>query len=163
MRLPGHIVLGGVAAVALLPFWGIPQSLLFWASAVLIDCDHYLDYLWKTKGKDWSPRRMFRYYDAMMKSEPDRRNLGFSLMHTAEMFILVYLLALFVSYWFFMTILAGMLFHLLTDMVWLGSKNSFFIRAYSIAEYHVRKRNKLRNGIDVQEFFNEMFDKSNKF
>src|SRR5271168_1136724 len=127
MRLPGHIVLGGVAAVALLPFWGFWQSLLFWASAVLIDCDHYLDYLWKTSGKDWSPRRMFRYYDGMMKGGYDPRNLSFSLLHTAEMFLLVYLLALFVSYWFFITIFAGMLFHLVTDMIWLGYKNSFFV------------------------------------
>jgi membrane-bound metal-dependent hydrolase YbcI (DUF457 family) len=162
MRLREHVIIGGAAVVVLFPFWGFWQSLLFWVSAVLIDADHYLDYLWKTGGKDWSPARMFRYYDHVIRHKNDPHNLGFSLLHTIEMFLLVYLLALTISYTFFMTILAGMLFHIILDMLWLSYHRLFFVRSYSLVEHFIRTKKMIKKGLNPQHFYDRMFDLSSK-
>ena len=162
MRLREHVILGGVAAVSLYPFFGFWQSLLFWVSAVLIDADHYLDYLWKTKGKDWSPKAMFKYYDKVTEHMYDKENLGFSLLHTVEIFILVYLLAIEVNYIFFMTVLAGMLFHLVLDLSYLSYHKVFYVRSFSLFQHSITKKKMRKNGLNHHNFYKRMFDLSKK-
>ena len=158
MRLQEHIIISSVAAVALAPAWGVQNSLIFLVSAVMIDSDHYLDYLYRTKAKDWSPARMFRYYDKMSLMEKnDPEMLGFSLCHNAEIFLLVYLLAVFTHLNLFMVILSGMFFHLILDMFWLKHNKVFFIRSYSLVEHHIRKRLLLKKGLNPQNFFDKLF------
>lgn len=143
--------------VVLYPHWGLWRVLLFWGAEVLIDADHYWDYLWRSKFQDWSGWRMFRYYDRITEHLYDKNFLGFSLLHTAEVFTLVYLLASYWNYTFFMTIFWGMVFHLVLDMIWMAHYKKFFGRAYSIIEYWFRKRSILRRGLNPDGFYKKMF------
>ncbi|MDD5318735.1 MAG: hypothetical protein PHF79_02865 [Candidatus Pacebacteria bacterium] len=163
MRLQSHIIAGAVGAAATFTLWEYPyQALIFFVASFMIDADHYLDYLWKSKGKDWSPQRMFRYYDYVTENRYDTRALGFSLLHTVELFVLVYLLAAYVEPAFFLPVLAGMAYHMIFDMIWLTYHKIPFARAFSIIEYHVRKKQKHIDGHNVDHFYKEMFEKSEK-
>ena len=160
MRLREHLIIGGAAAVALYFYWGLWRALLFWGAAVLIDADHYWAYLWRSKFADWSGWRMFKFYDWLKLYYNDKRYLAFDLLHTFEFFLLVYILARFWDYDFFMTIFWAMLFHLFFDVVYLTYKGRPFIRAYSAIEYWLRKKSLLRKGISPDDFYREIFEKS---
>lgn len=162
MKLREHLIIGGLAMLVLYPYWGLWRAFLFWGAEVMIDADHYWDYLWRSKFQDWSGWRMFRYYDRIYEYLYDKNFLGFSLLHTAEVFIGVYYLAYYWNYTFFMTVFWGMAFHLLLDMIYQAKLKCFFVRAYSIIEYLIRKRSMLRRGLDPDVFLKKMFELSEK-
>ena len=162
MKLRQHIIIGGVGMAVLYFHWGLSRALLFWGAEVLIDADHYWDYLWRSKFKDWSARRMFRFCDLITARLYDKNFLGFSLLHTAEVFTAVYLLARYFNHTFFITIFYGMLFHLMLDMLSLAYRKRFFVRAYSIIEYWIRKKAMIHHGLKPDEFYKEIFRLSDK-
>ena len=67
MRLTDHVILGGFASVVLYPAIGVDAAFLF-AGSVLIDVDHYLEYLYHNGFRDFSVTKMFRYHGALMHS-----------------------------------------------------------------------------------------------
>ncbi len=154
------MIIGGVAAIFIYLHWGLWRALLFWGAAVLIDADHYWDYLWCSKFADWSGWRMFRYYDWLRKSYNDKRFLALSPLHTVEFFLVVYALASFWNYNFFITIFWGMLFHLFLDIITFVYEGKPFLRAYSLVEYWIRKRWLIRQGVNPDAFYREIFEKS---
>jgi len=160
MRLRKHLIIGGAATVFLYFHWGLWRALLFWGATVLIDADHYWDYLWRNKFTDWSGWRMFRYYNLLEERGDEKNFYAFSLLHTAEIFLLVFLLAKFWDYNFFMTVLWGMVFHLFLDIIYLAYNKKLFLRAYSIIEYWIRRPRLVRQGVDSDAFCREMFEKS---
>ncbi len=162
MKLKQHLIIGGAAAIAVYFYWGPWKALLFWGAEVLIDADHYWDYLWRSRFADWSGRRMFRYYNWLYKSYSDKRYLAFSLLHTFEFFLLVYALARFWNYNFFITIFWGTLFHLLLDVMDLTYRRKPFLRAYSLIEYWLRRRLMIKRGLDPDSFYREIFEKSKR-
>ncbi len=159
MKLREHLIIGGVATAILYTYLGPWRALLFWGAEVLIDADHYWDYLWRSKFQDWSGRRMFRYCELLVKNMYDPNILDFSLLHTVEVFLAVLLLGKYWNYAFFMTIFWGMAFHLCLDMLWLASRR-FFVRAFSIVEYVIRKKIMIRHGLNPNGFYKKMFELS---
>jgi hypothetical protein len=103
---------------------------------------------------------MFRYYRLIEKYGNEKNFYAFSLLHTAEVFLLVYILARLWSYNFFITVFWGMVFHLFLDVINLIYKRKFFIRAYSVIEYLIRKPRLFQRGVDSDTFCREMFAKS---
>ncbi len=164
MRLRQHLIIGGAAALALYFYydWALWKTTLFFAATVMIDADHYWDYLWRSKFADWSGWRMFRFSDWLKNNYDDKRYLAFSLLHTVEIFLLVYILARLWSGSFFMPILWGMFFHLFWDVVDLTYHKKPFLRAYSVIEYWLRKKSLLRRGISPDTFYREIFEKSKR-
>ncbi len=160
MKFREHLIIGGVAVIILYPYWGPWRALLFYGAEVLIDTDHYWDYLWRSKFQDWSGRRMFRYYDKIYEYMRDKNFFAISILHTAEVFLGVYLLARYWNYTFFITVFLGMVFHLILDMIWQLKLKCFFVRAYSIIEYLIRKRSMLRHSLNPDGFFKKMFELS---
>lgn len=160
MRLREHLIIGGVAAVFLYFHWGLWRALLFWGATVLIDADHYWDYLWRSKFIDWSGWRMFRYYDLIEERIKDRNFFAVSLLHTVEVFLAVYLAAHFWDYKFFTTILWGMIFHMFWDLIDLTYHGVPFARALSLVEYWVRKKRMIHRGLNPDGFYKEIFVKS---
>jgi len=160
MSLKSHIIAGAVGAIAFYSIFGPFKTLIFFLASFLIDVDHYLDYLWRTKGKDWSPKRMFQYYDYVIENKYDKNNIGFSIMHTVEVFFIIYLLSLYVSSELFLPILCGMAYHMIFDMVWLSYHKVTFIRPFSIVEYIIRKRKMIKDGLDPDGFYKKAFEVS---
>ena len=68
MQARQHTIIGAVAATALIPFLGI-NSAIFWAAAVLIDGDHYTEYVYRNGFRDFSIKRMFWYYELLRVEE----------------------------------------------------------------------------------------------
>ena len=66
-----HAVVGGTVALALTPVLGL-NSAIFWASSVLIDGDHYMDYVYRNGFKDYSMKRMSEFYCLLSKKEKSR-------------------------------------------------------------------------------------------
>lgn len=160
MKLREHLIIGGIAAVFLYFRWDLWRVLLFFIAAVLIDADHYWDYLWRNKFADWSGWRMFRYCNLIEKEGNEKNFYGFSLLHTVEILGGVYLLAHYWSPALFLPVFWGMLFHLFLDLVYFTHRRHLFIRAYSIIEYWIRRPRLIRQGVDSDTFCREMFEKS---
>lgn len=160
MRLKSHIIAGVIGTAILYPIFGPWRSAVFFISSVMIDADHYLDYLWKTKFEDWRPSQMFKYYDHVIANKFDKRKLGFSILHTIEAYIVIYFLAIVVNHDFFITVLGGMAYHMIFDALSFAKDRLHFIRAYSIMEYHIRKKRMQKKGLNPDEFFQDMYTRS---
>lgn len=162
MKLQSHIIAGLAGTAIFYPMLGPEKSLLFFTASVLIDADHYLDYLIVSRGKDWNPKRMFRYYDCVTENNPAKNHLGFSLLHTAEIFLVVYLLSKYLNFDLFMPILLGMAYHMIFDIAWLTYHKIPTVRAYSIVEYFIRKKIMIKEKLNPEKFDQEMFELSDQ-
>ncbi|HTG81330.1 MAG TPA: hypothetical protein VL949_05275 [Geobacteraceae bacterium] len=136
MTLKQHLTITGVAAAALLPFREPAEVLLFSAGSVLIDVDHYLLYVQRTRSFDIPG--MFRYFDALQPVQKTIPYVGLCLFHTVDFFLLVGVLTFFHP--ILLPLLAGFLFHFAADLIDLHRKGVPFIRAYFLLEHAIRRR-----------------------
>ncbi|MFN3466766.1 MAG: hypothetical protein ACK4WF_03585 [Candidatus Brocadiales bacterium] len=154
MRVRDHVVLGGIFSLGLLPLLGI-KSLAFWAASVLIDADHYIEFLYHNGFNNFSLKEANSYHRVLSGwlSRPEFINL--SIFHTMECLLLVY----FLSYWlgspWLVAIFYGMLVHLFLDAVHLYSLGVPFKRAFSIVEFKIRKGIMERNGLYPKVLYKE--------
>jgi len=88
MKPQHHAIIGGAVALALVPALGV-NSAVFWASSVLIDGDHYVDYVYRNGFKDYSIKRMFDFHDLLSDRVKERSFISLNLMHTAESILLL--------------------------------------------------------------------------
>lgn len=146
MKPQYHIVSGGVVASLLIPVLGV-HSAVFFASSVLIDGDHYLDYLYRNRFKDFSVKRMFTFHELLFTRGQKQNFLGLNIMHTVEFLLLLYAVAAFTGSALTMAALWGMLFHMLVDLVYLYRQDRLFRRALSVTEYVIRWNRMKRQGL----------------
>jgi hypothetical protein len=136
MTLTQHLVITGVAAAALSPLMDGREILVFAAGGVLIDVDHYLLYIQRTRRFD--VRGMFRYFAALQPIQKTVPYVGLCLFHTIDFFLLVGILALFHP--LLIPLLAGFLFHFAVDLLDLQRKGVPFIRPFFLLEHFIRRR-----------------------
>lgn len=134
MTLRAHTIQASVGSVLLIPFLGV-DTVVFFFSMILIDIDHYFDYVFVCRRFDI--KGMFKFHDFICKSKEPV--YGFSLFHTAEVFLLFFILG-FWSYYFWI-ILFGFLVHFIFDLYALYMNKAIFNRAFSIIEYIFRRKN----------------------
>ena len=134
MRLSSHIKQSFVLFPGVYYFWNLKTAIIFIASFIFIDLDHY--FLSVCKSKDFSIKRMFDYFDEVWEDRHNRYEI--CVFHTIEFFIVLYVL----GYWRmeFWIILAGFSAHFLLDLYHLYKHKAVSIRAHSLIEYFVRKR-----------------------
>ena len=150
MKAEYHILSGGIAASLLIPVLGV-NSAVFWASSVLIDGDHYLDYLYRNGFKDFSIRRMFTFHKLLFEEEENQNFLGLSVMHTVEFLLGVYAVSALTGWVWLKAALWGMLFHMAIDLVYLYRQGRLFERALSIIEYVIRWKRMRRRGLHPEQ------------
>lgn len=136
MTLTQHLAITAAAATVLAPLWSAEEILLFAAGSVLIDVDHYLFYAVRCRRFD--VRGMFRYFDEVEKIEKSIPYLGLCLFHTLDFFLLVAILAGY--YPLLLSLLVGLIFHFVIDLIDLIRKEVPFIRAFFLVEHLVRRR-----------------------
>ena len=165
MKPQHHALIGGAVALALVPALGV-NSAVFWASSVLIDGDHYVDYVHRNGFKDYSIKRMFEFHDLLSKrgNEPDF--LSLNLLHTAE-FVLLLSVATAITGWIWLiAMLGGILLHMLLDLSYMYRRGWLFRRAFSIIDYFIRwrrmKRKGLRPELHYQIVLSSMFDRQDR-
>lgn len=127
----------------------------FWIGSVLIDTDHYLEFIYHNRLTDFSVKKMYDYHNTLggWFSRPEFLNL--SIFHTVEFLFLFYILAVWLDSPMLMAALLGMLFHVLTDIVFLTHQGVVTKRAHSIIEFFVRKKRLTRRGLHPGTVCNE--------
>ena len=147
-----HILFGGMFALFI---WIVaPQInpffiLLIFFSSILIDLDHYLCSVFKTK--KLSLFHSFEYHRKLIKEEKKKKNLGlreksdFHIFHTIEFHILIGLLG-FLWIGFFYLFL-GMIFHSLLDIYSMLYEKTLFQREYFFINWLRRKLSKTNKSL----------------
>lgn len=121
----------------------IPDVAFFLTGAVLIDFDHYLDYVHRTK--KLSPVEAYRYNVELLLKRLKRLDTEPSLhyFHTVESLIIM--LALSVLFPPVKWILPGVLFHVGLDLYGIARSDDLNTRSHSILWHWWRKRRKKRD------------------
>ena len=137
MNLKQHLLATGAAAVIMAPIGNSHEIALFAVGSILIDVDHQIFYMVRTGRYDVSG--MFRYFrEDVDKNLQQIPYLGICIFHTIEFLLLISVLAYYSQplRW----LLAGLAFHMVLDIYDLIRLKIPFIRAYSIIEHLIRRR-----------------------
>ncbi|MBU2534898.1 MAG: hypothetical protein KKD83_01875 [Chloroflexi bacterium] len=165
MKPQHHALIGGTVALALTPALGV-NSAVFWVSSVLIDGDHYVDYVYRNGFKDYSIKRMFEFHDLLSERGKEPDFLSLNLMHTAEFILLMSVAAAITGWTWLIAMLGGILLHMLLDLFYMYRHGQLFKRALSIIEYFVRwrrmKRQGLRPELHYQSVLESMFGRQDR-
>ncbi len=130
-----HTIQSLAASAALYPVMG-ENIIPFGLACIFIDLDHVVQYVHDTRSlriKGVFP------FSRLIESNLDKNFLSLSVFHTIEFFALVFTLGLFHP--LFMYVLAGLAFHMSADIMHLKRLNNVFVRAFSLLEYFIRKKN----------------------
>lgn len=157
MTLKEHASYGAVVSAALYPVFGW-KSACFFFSSVMIDADHYIDYLYYSKFRDWSVKRMFRFHKQLGAWKHRKDLLALEAFHTAEFLLAFLAVGLTFKSPALLLIFGGFIFHLALDLVRLSQWKCVNHRALSFVEYAVRKRKMLRQGIHPEAIFLEAYE-----
>lgn len=157
MRAREHVLIGGIASLVLSPVIGL-GSIPFWIGSVLIDVDHYLEFIYHNRLTNFSIRRMYDYHYLLGNYWPRPEFLNLSVFHTVEFLSLFYLVALWLDSFMLKAALLGMLLHFFLDFIYLVSWGAANKRAYSIIEFLIRKEIMKRNGLHPFTICNEAID-----
>jgi hypothetical protein len=126
MDVDFHLVVTAILATLLYPIFGW-YSLFALVGGVLIDLDHYIWYVSKTR--DWSLARSVRYYTEK-QFMPHRPVMNFT--HTVEFFICLVILAF--VHEIFAVMLIAYILHMLMDFIsccyhnWWGDRDNWAVR-----------------------------------
>jgi len=157
MKIQYHAVVGGTVALALTPALGL-NSAIFWISSVLIDGDHYMEYVYRNGFKDYSIKRMFEFYCLLSKSRKEPDFLSLNLMHTAEFILLISIAAAMTGWVWMIAMLGGIFLHILLDLFDMYLHGVSFRRSLSIIEYFMRIRRMKRQGIRPELHYQSALD-----
>lgn len=146
MRVRDHIILGGIFSAGLYPVLGV-KCLALWASSVLIDADHYLEFLYHNGLKNFSLRGAITFHSILGGWLKEEEFINLSIFHTAECILSVYLLSLWLDSLWLKALFYGLVFHVFLDTVHLYSMGIPFKRAFSVVEFKIRKEIMKRNGL----------------
>ena len=154
MKLKHHIIYGGIASLCLFPKIGLLSG-IFLAASVLIDIDHYIEFLWKNRFTNFSFKKMFDYCNVTVGWNTRPGMLGLSIFHTVEAIGGIYLLSFWLNSNIVKAIFWGMVFHMILDILFLLKMGALFCRAFSFLEYFIRKKIMINNGLSPDAIFEE--------
>ncbi len=129
-----HTFQSVITSAALYPLIG-ENAIAFGASVIFIDIDHAIEYARDLKTLD--PRGIFTYAQFIEKNL-DKNFLLLAAFHTLEFLTLIFLLGL--VFPLFMYVFAGLIYHILVDVIYLTRLGYPFARSFSIAEYFIRSK-----------------------
>ncbi len=141
-----HVILGGLAAAVITPFVGV-EALAFFLASVLIDTDHYLDFVYHNGLEDISLKGMFRYHNELERYWNKPGFLSIEIFHTVEFLTCVFILSIVTGSEVVTVIFLGLVFHVLLDTVYLYRRGALFIRSYSMLEYLIRRHTLMKKGL----------------
>lgn len=149
-----HVLIGGIAALALSPVLGAAESLFFWLATIFVDIDHYFEFLWFTRFKHLGPKSMFRFFEELFQLRNREGFLALEIFHTVEFLICFGLFALWQG-GALLAIFWGVLFHMVVDFFHLLRYRSLGKRSPSFLEYAWRKKRYLSEGKNPELVFEE--------
>ncbi len=156
MKPRDHVILGSAASVVLWLFWGAGSLHLvisFWLSSILIDIDHYLDYIYNNRFTDFSFKRMLAYHSLLYKRRFDPAFLNLSIFHTVESMGVLGVLAYFTGSAALLYIWLGFFFHILCDTYMLIYDGKPSIRSNTAVGYFFRIKKLKSQGLDTKAIY----------
>lgn len=101
---------------------------------------------------------MFKFFRLIWANAKERKDfIDMQVLHTAEAFIVIYLLGITTKQTIFepifIAVFWGMLSHIAVDLIWLTKMKVVFKRAFSITDYLVRKKLMIKDGMDPDKIF----------
>ena len=168
MKLQTHVVTGCGVGWLLYRFWGDVKSIFFFIffflGSILIDSDHFIDLIWRSKFKIRNIKAMLEFIEVQLKVLPGRKDtLSFFIFHSVEFLLLVGLPGILIKSEFLSSALMGIfwgaLFHIVLDMIYVRKLKIRY--AWSLV-WFLKKRNLMRKkGIDPDKVYREILDKIN--
>jgi hypothetical protein len=156
MKPREHIILGSAASIGLYYLGGaeaIQNVIYFWLASILIDIDHYLDYIYNNRFTDYSFKRMMAYHGLLYKRRFDPAFINLSIFHTVESMGALLIIALYTGSTALLYIWWGFIFHIIFDTIKLLYDGKPSIRSNTIIGYFLRiKRLKLQ-GLDTKGIY----------
>jgi hypothetical protein len=158
MRPTEHLLLGTAASALLYPMLGPAGAVTFLAGSVLVDIDHYIEYVYHNRLTDFGIRRMFRFHRAIggLLKRPEMLNV--EIFHTIEFMLLLYALSLYAGSAALNAFFFGILFHIALDMIDLLRRGIFFLRCNSLTEYFIRRRAMAGRGLVPRTVYTDALD-----
>lgn len=146
-----HTVQAAVTAALASQYLNIVEVAILFFSIILIDVDHYFDFV--VVCKRYSIRDMFKFHKYVW--EHKHGIYGLNIFHTMEVFAALFILGFMNRYLWI--VLAGFAMHMTLDLISLIHHGIVFNRAFSIIEYLIRKKNPAAVGYPVPDeaFWNE--------
>lgn len=158
MQLKHHVLIGTALATALWPAIGPAASGSFLAGAVLIDVDHYLDFLMRNRFRTFSIKKMFLFHKYLFPRIKRPDFLGLDVFHTVEFLAFMALFSVRSKALLFQAVTAGMAIHFFSDLIYLKRIGAFSARAHSLVEYAIRKRRMTRQGFVLERPYQEVLE-----
>ena len=156
MQLKEHIFYGGSASIVLYPTFG-PVTAFFFIGSVLIDVDHYIDFLYFAGFRNWSVRAMFRFHSILARWRNKPNLYALEAFHTMEFFAALLAVGIYFKSSILLLTFAGMVFHLFLDLIRLRQYNGVHLRALSFIEYWIKARRMKAAGIDPEGVIKEAY------
>ncbi len=161
MRPGDHVILGSAASFILYFYLGsasIYNVIYFWAASILIDLDHYLDYIYHNGFTDYSFRRMMKYHGLLFRRRFEPAFLGLSIFHTVEFMGALGALALYTKWTAAVFVWWAFLFHIICDTVKLIKDGKPSIRCNTVIEYFIRVKRLKARGLDTGAIYTTAAD-----
>jgi hypothetical protein len=156
MRPRDHVILGSIASIGLYIYLG-PGSILnviyFWLASILIDIDHYIDYIYNNKFTDYSFKRMMKYHGLLFSRRFDPAFLNLSIFHTVEFMAPLGILALYTEWRGLVFVWWAFLFHIMCDTFKLIKDGKPSIRCNTVIEYYFRVKKLKAQGLDTKAIY----------
>ena len=152
--LRDHVLIGGVAALFVIPRLGLAGAFAFWIATVLVDSDHYLDYLIRSGFKKPGVGAMFRFHEEIFARCHQEGFLSLEIFHTLE-FLVLFAWFAFHFGGLLPAIFWGMIFHMLVDLVHGARFGILTKRSHSFVEYFLRRKWLIAQGKDPGTAFRE--------
>lgn len=154
MKLKHHIICGSIVSLCLFPKIGFFSG-IFWAASVLIDVDHYIDFLYRNRLTNFSFKKMFDYCNVIIGWNNRPYLLGLSIFHTGEVIGGTYFISVWIDSDIGNAIFLGMVFHMFLDVLYLLRRGMLFRRVFLLLEYFIRKNLMIRNGLSPDVIYKE--------
>jgi hypothetical protein len=152
LTLRDHTIIGGAVSIILYPFIGL-EAVCFFGASVLIDIDHYIDFIYHNGMKDFSPARMFRYHKILSQWLRDPEFLNMEIFHTVEFLTLILALAFMLNSPALTAIFFGLILHIGLDVVFLLRHKVLNKRIHSITGYFIKKKAFAEIGLDPARLY----------
>lgn len=161
MRPRDHIILGSAASVSIFYLWdyGAVQNILyFWLASILIDIDHYLDYIYNNGFTDYSFKKMMKYHELLYSQRFEPGFLNLSIFHCVEVMAVLGIAGLYTGSLALLYIWWGFLFHIFFDTVKLIRDGKPSVRSNTAIGYFIKVRRFKDKGIDTKAFYTRAAD-----
>ena len=135
-----HIILGLFPAIYFVETQNILFALVFFISNILIDLDHYLFVIFKTKFKFTNFKQIYKFYK---DSKTNLKLDAIYIFHTIEFVGILYLIYYFTKEILIIAAILGLIYHILFDFIeviyWKIRKKEMHFKKTSIIYYFIKK------------------------